>query len=137
MPNFTHGRKADVLINQYNLTRFFKMARTKVEAEVLDGTCFGADSKEYGLGFPGGDCSLEGLFKAIDPLVVGAEEVLQGAITATVSPIVSIGPAGIDAIGDVVKMFQGDEQQHDVVTSIQSLVMITAQFLASEGIQSG
>lgn len=135
---FSHGRKTDVLVNEYDLTRFFKMVRPKVEIEVLDGTCFAASAKEFGLGFPGGDCSLEGLFKPIDPDIVGAEEVLQAAIDQDASSsIVSIGPAGIDAVGDVVKMFQGDEQQHDVITSIQSLVMITAQFLASEGIRSG
>src|SRR6185369_5020341 len=95
------------------------------------------DSKEYGVGFSSGDCSLEGLFKAIDPLIVGAEEVLQAAIDNAIASIVSIGPAGIDAVGDVVKMFQADEQQHEVTSSIQALVMITAQFLASEGIRTG
>lgn len=134
---FTHGRKADVLIDEFNLTRFFKMCRIKNELEVVDGTCFGSTAKEYGVGFPGGDCSLEGLFKAIDPLIVDAAEVLSDAIGSANSPIVSIGPAGIDAVGDVVRMFQGDEQQHDVVASIQNLTMITAQFLASQGIRRG
>ena len=137
MPNFSHGRRAAVLIDKYNLTRFFKSSRIKTGLDVLDGTCFGAESKEYGTGFAGGDVSLEGLFKAIDPLIVDAAEVLSAALDAAIQPIVSIGPAGIDAVGDTVKMFQGDEQQHDVVASIQDLTMITAQFLASEGIRTG
>lgn len=134
---FVHGRKTDVLIDAYNLTRFFKSSRIKSDLDALDGTCFGSTAKEFGTGFSGGECSLEGLFKAIDPDIVDAAEVLSSVIGAAVSPIVSIGPAGIDAVGDIVKLFQGDQQNHDVISSIQNLTMITAQFLASQGIRTG
>lgn len=134
---FIHGKKTDFLLDKYNLTRYFKSLNTKSDQDLLDATTFGAASKEYQAGFRGGQVSGEGLFEAIDPLVVGAAEVLDAAIGQAVQPIGTIGPAGIDAVGDLVKMFQGDEQQHDVNITIQNLAMITAGFLATEGVRGG
>lgn len=137
MPTFVHGRRTDFLLNQYNLTRYFKLLRTKADVDLLDATTFGASAKEYQGGFFGGDVSGEGLFEATNALIVGANEVLDAALGAAVQPIGTIGPAGLDAVGSVCKLFQGDEQQHDVNSTIQNLVMITAQFLASEGVRRG
>lgn len=134
---FQHGKKVDFLLDKYNLTRYFKALTTKGEVDLLDATTFGSTAKEFQGGFPGGEVSGEGLFEAADPLVVGADEVLDAAIGAAVQPIGTIGPAGMDAVGDIVKMFRGDEQEKSVNTSIQELIMITAQFLASEGIRRG
>src|ERR1051326_2623313 len=137
MPNFKHGKVTDILINQYNLTSYFKMARTKGDVDLLDATTFRATAKQFAGGFFGGDVSLEGLFEAADPLVVGANEVLDAALGAAVKPVGTIGYSGLDTLGNVCKLFQGDEQQHDVNSGVQNLVMTTAQFLASEGVRQG
>lgn len=134
---FVHGRYTDFLLNQYNLTRYFKSLRTKGDVELVDGTTFGASAKEFAGGFRGGEVAGEGLFLATDALVTDANQVLDAALGAAVQPIGTIGPAGLDSIGSVCKLFQGDEQQHDVISDIKNLVMISAQFLASEGVRFG
>jgi len=134
---FIHGRLTDFLLNQYNLTRFFKMLRTKGDVDLLDGTTFGASAKEYAGGFFGGEVSGEGLFLATDPLVADADQVLDAALGSATHSIGTIGPAGLDSVGSVCKLFEGDEQQKDVNSSIKNLVMITAQWLASEGVRRG
>jgi hypothetical protein len=134
---FVHGRLTDFLLNQYDLTRYFKMLRTKGDVELLDGTTFGAAAKEFAGGFRGGEVSGEGLFLATAALVADADQVLDAALGAAVQPIGTLGFAGLDTLGNACKLFQGDEQQKDVNSSIQDLVMISAQFLASEGIRHG
>lgn len=135
--SFVHGKNTDFLLNRYNLTRFFKSLRTKGDVDVVESTHFRSEAKEYQGGFFGGEVSAEGLFSAIDPLIVDAAQVLDAALGASTKPIGTIGPAGLDTLGNACKLFQGDEQQHDVNAEIQNLVMISAGFLASEGVRRG
>lgn len=137
MPTFVHGRRTVVLFDQYNLTRFFKLVRTKGEVDAPDKTTLGSTAKEYQTGFSSGEVSAEGLFEAIDPLVVGAAEYFNSVIGAAQLPIITLGPAGLSAVGDSVKLCQADLTSHNVDESIQNLIVTSAQFLASEGLRHG
>jgi hypothetical protein len=137
MPTFKHGRVTDLLFDQYDLTRFFKMVRTKGDVDLLDKTTFGSTAKEYQGGFEGGEVSCEGLFESQDPTIVGANEYLDGAIGASASPIITVGPAGLDVVNNIAKLCHADLTSKNVDATIQNLTMISAQFLASEGIRNG
>jgi len=137
MPTFVHGKRTHVLFDQYDLTRFFKSVQTKNNADALDKTTLGSSAKEYQAGFQGGDVSAEGLFESQDPTIMGANEYLDAAIGAAVLPIITIGPAGLDTLGNIAKMCEADLTSKNVDSTIQNLIMITAQFQASEGVRQG
>lgn len=128
-----HGRKTKVLVNERDLSSFFRGADSAATVEANEDTTFGVDDKTYVTGLGDGTFSLEGVFKD-DPADADAE--LEAALGSDTGVLLTVSPSGL-AVGERVRMAETVETSYEVTSPVADVVSVTAEFQADGGIDAG
>jgi len=134
----THGKKTRVLVNGYDLSRFFRSASIDGEVELLDTTTFQASAKTYIIGMPDSKASLEGLFSSnADALAPNeVDDILQPILGTDSELFVLIAQGDIAAVGDACQLFSGRETKYSVTSPFNGVTSCMAEIQADNGIRA-
>lgn len=129
------GVSMKILVNQYDLTGYFKKMDMDCQIGMYDTTVFGSTSKAFIPGLRSGTIGLEGLFEDIGT-ANAPDNVFAAIEAAPVVPLVSIAPAGL-ALGNRVYLMQAHENKHDIGAQIDALILNKAEFTDNDGYDFG
>lgn len=129
------GVTMKVLVNQYDLTGYFRKMDLACERGMYDTTVFGSTSRAYIPGLKGGTIGVEGLFESV--ATAGNPDSVFNAIEAAATvPLVSIAPAGL-AVGNRVYLLQAHENNHNIGAQVDALILNSAEFTDNDGFDQG
>lgn len=129
------GVTMKVLIDQYDMSAYFRSISPSSTRGMYDTTAFGSTSKTSVPGFVEGSIDIEGFFE--DTATLSAPDNIFNAIEAsTTVPLVSIAPAGL-AVGKRVYLMQAHEATHSVKAVVDALVLNSASFKSNNGYDFG
>lgn len=129
------GVTLKVLINQFDVTGYFRKMDLNGQTSMYDSTVFGSTSKAFIPGLRSGTISVEGLFEDIGTL--NAPDNVFAAIEASATvPLVSIAPVGL-TLGNRVYLLQAHENKHDIGAQIDALILNKADFTDNDGYDFG
>lgn len=138
-----HGRRTQVLVNQFDLSTFFKNAEINSEAAMLDATTFTAQAKQFLPDFTEGSVSLSGLWAAdqfeatnnptgLDNRV---DDVLQPILGVDTDQLFLIGQEGLGSVGLNTQIFTGKETKYSITSPTNNLVSAMAEVKSNGLIQ--
>jgi hypothetical protein len=127
MPTFVHGKGTQILLNQYDLSQYFNSVDSSQSIETADTTGFGSSAKSYITGLSDATLSLSGMF---EQSASGSDAVLQTALGAAVTPIITI-IQGSGVIGNVATLAKAHETSYSISTPVGDVVSISVDFNAS------
>jgi hypothetical protein len=135
----THGKKTKILFGSYDLSQWFREVDIEGTVELVDTTCFDQTAKSYIPGFADGKSSLSGLFGAKEALgtVDEIDEILSALLGVETDTPVTIGQAGVAAVGDTVSMFKAKLPKYSVKAPAKDVVSTMAELQAINGIRVG
>ena len=129
------GVTMKILVNQFDLTGYFKKMDLGCQTGMYDSTVFGSTSKSFIPGLTSGTVWLEGLFE--DSSTANAPDVVFAGIeAASVVPLVSVAPVGL-ALGNRVYLLQAHENKHDIGAQVDALILNKAEFTDNDGYDFG
>ena len=129
------GVTLKVLVNQYDLTGYFKKLDQNCVRSMYDTTVFGSDSKQSIPGLRSGTIGLEGLFE--DTSTTGNPDTVFTALeSAAVVPLVSVFPEGW-ALSKRAYLLQAHKNNHTIGAQIDALILNTAEFTDNDGYDFG
>jgi hypothetical protein len=99
--SFSHGRKAEVAVSQYDVTQFFKGATLSVDVDTAETSTFRNTWKSYVPGQAGAKVDLEGFYDTV------MEPVIQNLKLTALPFLATVGPAGLKN-GDRARMLYVD-----------------------------
>jgi len=129
------GITMKVLVNQFDVTGYFKKMDLNNQTGMYDTTVFGSISKAFIPGLRAGVFTVEGLFEDIGT-ANAPDNVFSGIEAAAIVPIVSIAPVGL-TLGNRVYLLQAHEHKHDIGAQIDALVLNKAEFTDNDGYDFG
>jgi hypothetical protein len=129
------GTTLKILVNQYDLTGYFRKMDIDCQTSMYDSTVFGSTSKTSIPGIQSGTVGFEGLFEAT-PTTGNPDSVFASLESASVVPIVSAFPEGW-ALGKRVYLLQAHQNKHDIGAQIDALIMNKAEFTDNDGYDFG
>lgn len=129
------GVTMKILVNQFDVTGYFKKMDLNNQTGMYDTTVFGSTSKAFIPGLRSGTFIVEGLFEDIGT-VNAPDNVFSGIEAAAIVPIVSIAPVGL-ALGNRVYLLQAHEHKHDIGAQIDALILNKADFTYNDGFDFG
>ena len=100
--SFKHGKLAEVWFGGLNLTPYTQAVDLSVDVDTADKSVCGVAYKSNEPGQASSSVSVKGVY---DPTV----STLPDAIASATGPIVTYGPAGMAAVGDVCRLLDTDE----------------------------
>lgn len=128
---FIHGKSAQVLHNEFDLSSYFNDASISRSVETAETTSFGATAKSYIVGLADGTISLSGMFD-------GSANAIDAEITDVLGDnagsVISISPSGSTAIGTRILSATGKLTSYDVSAPVGDVVAANAEFQADAGI---
>ena len=128
---FIHGKSAQVLHNEFDLSSYFNDASISRSAETAETTSFGATAKSYIIGLTDGTISLSGMFD-------GAANAIDAEMTdvfgSNDGSVISISPSGSTAIGTRILTATGKLTSYEVSSPVGDVVAANAEFQADAGI---
>jgi hypothetical protein len=130
---FITGTTMKVLINQFDMSGYFRTINPTMERGMYDTTAFGVLQKQFVPGFTGGTIDGETLWE--DPVVgtPSAPGNVFYTIDQTTTPVlVSVAPEGLTP-GKRLYMLRAQKATHTVAAKIDDLVLGTANFQANDG----
>ena len=129
------GVTMSIMVNQFDLTGYFKSMNLDCTRGMYDSTVFGSTSKAFIPGLTSGTIGLSGLFESV--ATANAPDNIFAAIEASATvPIVSIAPAG-RALGSRVYLLQAHESKHDIGAQVDALILNSAEFTDNDGYDYG
>lgn len=133
--SFLTGTSLKIILNQYDITSYFRSLSVAGERSMYDTTVFGSTDKTVIPGIKSGTVSLGGLFE--DTATTGAPENVFSAIegVATV-PLLSAYPEGW-ALGKRAYLLQAHKNNRTIAGVIDDLVSISAEFTDNDGYDFG
>ena len=132
-----HGRRTSVLINQYDLSTYFKTAELNGEAGLLDSTTFQASAKTFVPDFADANVSLNGLWDAkVAPgeTVNQIDDVLQPILGVDSDQLFVIANEGAATHGNNVHMGVVKETKYSVTAPHNQLVSVSAELKVCNGL---
>lgn len=138
-----HGRQTSILIDEFDLSTYFRNANLDAEAEIIDTTTFQAAARTFIPGFVDGKLSFDGLFESKSDAVAAAD---RNAVDDALAPalgdqtaelIVTVGYDGTDAAGDAVTMCAARETKYSVASPFNGVVSAMAEMQSSGGLRRG
>lgn len=132
MPTFRHGKNTVVLVDQYDLSGFYKESTTSRSIETSDTTAFGNSAKTYISGLKDGTMNLSGMF---DGSVNAVDQVMSAAL-GSVDNVVTVQIEGNTA-GTVAHMLATQQTSYEVSSPVGDVVSVTSQLQADGGLESG
>lgn len=127
-----HGREARVLVQQYDLSAYFRQASEAHQVDVHETTTFGKPAKSFLPGLAGGSLSLQGLFDGSPDAV----DAVLGAALGAPSRLLTYAPNGL-VVGRRVGLLEADETSYSVTSPVADVVGVEAAFQATGGIDGG
>lgn len=131
---FVHGKTTIVLWDEYDLSAYFTTANSARELDAPETTTFGTAFKTRIAGHKDGTISLEGLF---DPAAGASDVVLAAALSASASPIVTIGRESMDAVGDRAELLYGFETTYEITEEVEEAIGVSAEVTGNGGLDGG
>jgi len=128
---FLHGKSAQVLHNEFDLSSYFKEISVSRMAETAETTAFGNSAKTYITGLTDGTLSLTGMFEGSSN---GVDKEMTDVIGDNTGGIISISVSGATTIGTRMMSATGKLTAYEVSAPVADVVSITAQFQADSGI---
>lgn len=129
------GVTLKVLINQYDVTGYFRKLDLAAQRGMYDSTVFGSTSKAFIPGLKAGTVGLEGLFEA--SATAGSPDAVFTEIeAAAIVPLVSVFPEGW-AVGKRAYLLQAHENKHDIGAQVDALILNSAEFTDNDGYDFG
>lgn len=129
------GVTMKVLVNQFDVTGYFRKMDLDCQRSLYDTTVFGSNSKSFVPGLNMGTIGVEGLFESI-ATANAPDNVFAAIEAASTFPLVSVAPAGL-GVGNRVYLLQAHENHHDIGAEIDALVLNRAQFTDNDGYDFG
>ena len=133
MPTFRHGRGTYVLIDQYNLTPYFREANKASTVDTAETSAFGTFDKTFVVGMREGRITVSGMF---DGTTAAVDEVLNTILGQEAAVNVTYAPEGL-AEGRHVYLCQSEETSHETTATISDVVGVTAELQGTGGVHSG
>ena len=130
---FIHGKNTKVLVDQYDLSAYFKSSDTSMKADQAKTTTFGKLANTYLAGLIDSTAKLSGYF---DPAAGASDAVLRAALASALGQTVTIAPPGF-ALGTFCQLLSARESDYGVKTAIDGVVETDATFQADGPIDSG
>ncbi len=129
------GVTLKVLVNQHDVTGYFRKMDLDAQTSMYDTTVFGSTSKAFIPGLRSGTISVEGLFEAV--ATTSAPDNVFSSIEASATvPLVSVAPEGL-ALGKRVYLVQAHESNHSIGAQIDALILNSAEFTDNDGYDFG
>lgn len=129
-----HGKNARVLVDQFDLSKYFDAADVEATAELSDATAFQDGAEKNVVGLLGGKLSLGGFF---DGVADAADEELEAALGASAGAVVTAAPEDL-ALGKRCSLALLREASYKVTTIVRDAVKIGAELQSDdEGIRGG
>lgn len=133
--SFLTGVTLKILLNQYDITGYFRSLGINAERSMYDTTVFGSTAKSSIPGLKSGTVSLEGLFESTATLDA-PDTVFKDIESASTVPLVSVYPEGW-ALGNRVYLLQAHENNHTIGAQVDALIMNSAEFTDNDGYDPG
>ena len=133
MPTFRHGKNTVVLVDQYDLSGYFKESTTSRSVETAETTAFGGSAKTYISGLKDGTMNLSGMF---DGSTGAVDQVLAAALGASTDNVVTVQIEGNTA-GTMAHMLATQQTSYEVSSPVSDVVSVTSQLQADGGLESG
>lgn len=129
------GVTLKVLINQYDVTGYFRSLAVNGSRSMYDTTVFGNTSKNVVPGLRAGTIEIGGLFEST-ATANAPDNVFTAIEAASTVPIVSVFPEGW-ALGSRAYLLQAHETNHDIGAQIDDLILNSASFTCNDGLDAG
>jgi len=130
---FITGVTMKVLVNQYDMSSYFRSLNAAMNRDLYDTTAFGSTQKTAVPGFTVG--TFEGEILWEDPIVgtpAAPGNVFYEIEQSSIPPIVSVAPEGL-AAGKRLWMIRGQKSTHTLKSTIDSLNVGNATFQSNDG----
>jgi len=132
MPTYRHGKNTVVLVDQYDLSSYYKESTTSRSVETAETTAFGNSAKTYITGLKDGTMNLSGMFDGS----AGAVDEFMSTALAGADNNVTVQIEGNTA-GTIAHMLAAQETSYEVSSPVGDVVAITTQLQADGGLESG
>lgn len=137
MPTFRHGKGTRVLLDQYDLSAYFKDASSSRIVETGETTGFGSQAKTYIIGLSDATVSLSGMFEATDTVgEKGVDPVLTAALAQDAGDYLTHCPGGF-AVGRTAQIGLVKETKYEVSAPVGDIVSISVEFQCDGGLDNG
>lgn len=133
--SYVTGVSLKILLNQYDITGYFRSLGINAERSMYDTTVFGSTAKSSIPGLKSGTVSLEGLFEGTATLNA-PDTVFKDIESASTVPLVSVYPEGW-ALGSRAYLLQAHENNHTIGAQVDALIMNSAEFTDNDGYDAG
>jgi len=129
------GVSLKVLLNQHDITGYFRKLDMDCQVGMYDTTVFGSTSKAFIPGLRSGTIGLQGLFESA--ATTSAPDNVFAAIEASDTvPLLSVFPEGW-ALGKRAYLLQAHESNHSIGAEIDALILNSAEFTDNDGYDPG
>jgi len=134
---FITGTTMKILINQFDMTGYFKSVNPTLERGMYDTTAFGILQKQFVPGFAGGSIQGETLWEDAVLATLSAPGNVFYTIDQSSTPVlVSVAPQGL-APGNRLYMLRSQKAVHTVASKIDDLILGSATFQSNDGMDVG
>jgi hypothetical protein len=130
---FSHGSKAKVLLNGYDVSNFVKSASFSGSLDTAETSVMGNTSKQFVTGLLDGSMSLDGYF---DGATGAIDEIMNSATSVTTDGIMYF-PQGYATLGLPVFGFDANTSSYEVSTDVGDAATWSAQFSSNVGTERG
>ncbi len=131
---FIHGKQTRLLLDQYDVSPYFREVSRTASLDTLDTTTFAAPDKTFIPGYVDNGVTLGGLFEASTQIGATAADTMEkhlNDIFAADPRLLTVGWNGW-AVGSRVSLFRGTDLGHDITSPVGDVVTVSAT-LSGEG----
>lgn len=136
MPTFIHGKSAQILLNEYDVSSFLNEIAPSGSMDMADVTTFGNNDHVMAPGLGDGGFDAMGFFSLSVSPNIFLEQIFAALEGIALVPIISGAPEGF-AIGKRVYMVQGHEVKHELNQKVDAFIVNKASFRANDGFDFG
>lgn len=130
---FQPGRSGKILVNQYNVSAYFRDLEYALKADTGDTSTFGGTWHTHLSLLKDGQVKLGGLF---DPTTGGSTDVLSTAFGASAARVYSHFPMD-DTIGNPARLVSARESEYTEKQAVAGLVELNATIMSDGGADPG
>lgn len=132
MAGFKHGRNANILIDQFDVSAYFMGSDESAEVDLPPTTTYGASAvRRQVVGLKDGTMSLQGYH---DTVAGGSQAVLASIYGSSAASVVTKFPEGYGTIGNPAYMLSAREKSLKSGSPVDGVVPISSELTADGGI---
>lgn len=130
---FSHGSKAKVLLNGYDISPYVKSAGFSGSLDVADTSVLGSTAKQSVTGLLDASVTLDGVY---DGSTSASDDIMTQAMGTTLDNIMYC-PQGYAAVGVPAYGFEAHSSSYEVSTDVGDAASWTSQFASNMGFERG